>query len=266
MKIIHKKIKFWYGLTLSVTVLWSIVSVLVPITSGEFINQFLANTQNIFGGYFWLFVVSSLFQILLSTLSTFLSLDLVKRIKNFFRQTVIAKLFTQRHYQDEALSAAITDINVNSQVVAEQYVKGEIDIINCLVMIVASAVGLLTINLALSAVIIVISLLIVLFPKVLAQKSQANREQQAESQDQLNKRLTAFIKGIETLANFRAQKYYQQMLGRDNQNIFQTEGRGNNFRTITYGVNAFLQVVKTLIIIGFGAYLISLQRLTMGAY
>lgn len=264
MKIIPDKLKPWYLFTLVTVVLWSIASVLVPLFSGQFINGVMASKPQLFGRFFWLFLIASLAQIVLATSSTFLGLDLVKRVKNAFREQIIERLFQLTTYSEDQLASATTDINVNSQAIAEQYVKGEIDICNCLVLIGASAIGLLTINLSLSAIIIGVSLLIVFFPRVLAKRSQANRVAQADSQDMLTKSLTSFLKGIDTLNSFGAQQYFQTISLKNNQEIYRTEGRANGYVTSTSAVNAFLQVLKTFAIIGFGAYLITKGSLSIG--
>ncbi|GEL13269.1 hypothetical protein FC15_GL000420 [Lapidilactobacillus concavus DSM 17758] len=264
MKLLSIKIKFWYLLTLVATVLWSAISVLVPLISGRFINAVTTDPHNISGIYFWLFLVCSVLQATFSAISTFLSLDLVKRVKNFFRINVVRSLFAHRKYQEKSLSSAITDINVSSSTIAEQYVKGEIDIVNCISMIILSSVGLFTINKTLSVVIIIISIIIVVFPKVFSKKSQKNREDQINAQDILNKRTTSFVKGIETLYNFGARGYFKRLLLKDNSAILSTEGKANNFKTVTYTVNAFLQITKTFVIIGLGAYLITKNQLSIG--
>ncbi|WP_461227249.1 ATP-binding cassette domain-containing protein [Lacticaseibacillus suihuaensis] len=264
MKITPRKLRPWYLLTLVTVVLWSITSVLVPLFSGQFINGVMADHHQLFGRFFWLFLITSLAQIGLSTASTFLGLDLVKRVQNAFRQQIIGRLFRSVSYSEDRLAAATTDINVNSQAIAEQYVKGEIDICNCLVLIGASAIGLLTINLTLSAIILAVSLLIVFFPRLLAKRSQTNRVAQADAQDQLTKSLSSFMKGIETLNSFGAQRYFQAISLTNNQAIYRTEGRANRYVTGTNLVNAFLQVLKTFTIIGFGAYLITQGSLSIG--
>ncbi|MFD1393724.1 ATP-binding cassette domain-containing protein [Lacticaseibacillus jixianensis] len=264
MKLISSKVKPWYALTLVVVLAWGIISVLVPMSSGQFINHAMAGGPDLLSPFFWLFLGASAFEIIISTAGTFLNNDLVKRVKNELRQNILTRLFKSQTYQAEQLSAATTDLNVNTEAIAEQYVKGEIDIANCLVMIIASAAGLLAINLMLSAVIIFVSLLIVLFPKLLAKPSQRNRVAKAEAQDRLNNSVNSFLKGIETLNVFGAQRYFQSLALQDNVKLYTTEGKAVRYETSTYGVNSLLEVVKTFVIIAFGAYLITQHTLTIG--
>lgn len=124
MKLISSKVKPWYALTLVVVLAWGIISVLVPISSGQFINHAMTDGTDLFGPFFWLFLGASAFEIIISTVGTFLNNDLVKRVKNELRQNILARLFKSQTYQAEQLSAATTDLNVNTEAIAEQYVKG----------------------------------------------------------------------------------------------------------------------------------------------
>ncbi|WP_225047897.1 ATP-binding cassette domain-containing protein [Lacticaseibacillus kribbianus] len=264
MKVIPRHVRPWYLITLIAMIGWGLLTVLVPLTSGTFINRVLADHSQLLGPALWLFLAASGAEIVFSTLGTFLGQDLVRRSQNAFRQRILRWLMGAARYSDGAVAAATTDLNVNSHEVADSYVKGEVDIVNCMILIAASAAGLLSINLLLSAVILAVSVLIVLFPKVLEKPSQANRAEKAAAQDQLNRRVTSFTAGIETLASFGAGRYFLRRLEADNRAIVKTEGRANGYITLTYAVNAFLQVAKTFAIIGLGAFLITRGQLSVG--
>lgn len=180
------------------------------------------------------------------------------------RITTIFHVFQTKRFDEKQLSTTITDINSNSTLIAENYIRGEIDIVNCIILIIASSFGLISINFSLSIIIISISLLIVLFPKTLEKISQSNRVMLVDALDFLNKRVTSFLKGIETIGNFNVRWFFLNYLTKDNQQLLHLEIKASQYRGLTYLINATLQILKDFSIIGVSAYYITRGSLTVG--
>ena len=249
---------------LTVGLVYSAVSVVLPTISGKLITSVVSNLANS-TMLLCLFLAVSVAQIGLSELDKYAGGSLKMRQKGGMRKTAFRAFLQNDGAKAEDISGFVSFVNNDIPSVAEQYFLGTIDIIKCVAIILMSAVSLVFIHWLLALIIAGISVLIVLLPNAFRKQGGIARKEYSSKLARYNTTLNSILNGLHIVKAYRCQRYVTKSADSANDDITKSEGALLKRQLIVQGITTFLQVAKTALILIVGIVLISQRKIDVGS-
>ncbi len=256
--------KVRFLVTLIVGILYSAVCIVVPHISGELVNTVVSGGGGMNVPILLAYLLFCMLQTLFFILDDHLGEHFKIRQKRLMRKEAVEAFTLKTMAGREEVSACSSFINNDIPVITEQYFTGTIDIAKCLCLIVLSSVSLFRIDWAFSLIILGISIMIILIPKVLKGKKSNLRDKTSNALAQYNTGLNSVLNGIKILHAYLYRKRANERLEKANDCVAECEKRIADRGTAIYGATGFLQVLKSALILVVGVYLISIHRIDAG--
>lgn len=254
----------FFALTLAVGIAFFGICVIIPNVSGDLINAvttaFSTATKIIL-----LYLGLCLLRIVFSLLSNYMEEALKIRLKRQLRDQAFEAFSRRDSSGREDTASFVSFVNNDIPSLAEYYFLGEIDILKCVFMLLFSAASLFSIHWALALIIIVISVLIVAIPGAVRKKGAQAREAYSHKLAQYNTLLRSFLDGLGILKTYRYGPRANAILSGAGQAVAQSEFGRLKWQMGVYGINSFLQVLRSALILCVGVILIHLGQITVGS-
>lgn len=253
-----------FAATLGIGLVYSLVCVAAPAISGQMLNEILDRSSMQMGAIL-LFLGVSVLQIALSIADTYIGNRLVIRQKQTMRDRAYLAFLQRSHGQQSQISDFVSFVNNDIPSVADRYVRGTVDILKCLTLIVCTSVSLLAYHWSLGVMILGVSVLIVLLPSALRNRGVAARGAYSHANAHYNVILQSLLKGAFLLVGYGCLPYARRSAEKASARLSRDEVTLYNWQTVAMGVTTVLQVVKTAGVLVLGIWLISAQRISVGA-
>lgn len=256
--------KALFFVTSLVGVLYCLVSIVVPNISGDLINSVVYSGSGLSGKVLLSYLGFCGMQILLSTLNDYLVEHFKLRQKYWMRKNMMEAVTRKPAASREEVSRYTSFISNDIPAITEQYFYGIISILNCLMMLLVSALSIFRIHWIFALVIIGVSLLILLFPRFLQDKQRSLRKNLSEAMQQYHIGLNSAFNGIKWIYAYSYHKRINEGLDDESQAIANSEAKIANRGNLIYGITGFLQIFKTAAILVAGVALISMEKINVG--
>lgn len=248
---------------LLVGVLFCGVSVLAPTVSGRLVTAVMdgdSQSTLLLVGFLALGAVQAGL-----SLADFHGGDSFKlRLKAHLRREAYQSFSRRAESGREELAGFSSFVNNDIPSLAEQHFAGVVDMVKVASMLVMSAASLLYVHWAMAAVVLGVSLLIVLLPKLLGEKDGAVRREFSSSLGRYNTVLQSFLGGLRVLKAYCCQPRSVQLLEEENRRVQRAERALLGRRLLIYAIQAVLQVAKTILIFAVGLWLVAQEAVTIG--
>ncbi len=248
---------------LAIGLIYSWISVRLPVASGNLVTQALAeltlNTPAL-----PVFILFCLGQILLCALDNYLNRSLNLQQKRLMREKAFQSFSRRGSSGREAQAGFVSFVNVDLPSLVSQYFLGTIDIIKCLAILLFASASLISIHYLLALIILVISVLIVLVPKLLKKKSGQARRAYSAQMAGYQTTLQSFLGGLSVLRAYRGEARAQELLEQENQAVAQKERGILTWSIVLLGSNAFFELAKQLLILIVGIQLVLRGEIGVG--
>lgn len=116
-----------------------------------------------------------------------------------------------------------------------------------------------------AVIIVIISVLIIVVPKMMGEKSGIARKEYSEGLKKYNISLQSILNGLHIIRTLYTEKYAKDTVNSAVQMVTKKEYKMMNRQLVIYGVTAFLQTMKTVLILWIGVYLISTKQVQVGS-
>lgn len=252
---------FW--LTLLVGIIFSGISVLTPTVSGDMITAF---TENIAESkrFLILYLITGICQIIFAILDEYMVKQFQLRQKQMMRSNVF-RTFTRRDSAGrEKISSFVSYVNNDIPTLVEQYFSGTIDIIKCVLILIFSAISMLSVHWALALIVFAASGLIILCPKTMRKKGGEARAAYSEILGKYNTSLQSFLDGLRIVKSYGYYNRANEIQENVNGEIAKKERVLIRCQMNVQSMTSFLQVGKTLFILIVGVVLISMGQMEIG--
>lgn len=253
----------YFLLTLLVGILFSGMSVLTPVISGNMVNAF---TKEVSAGerYLLLYLLAGLSQILLSMLDSYMGLQLQIRQKKWMRRNVFSAFLKKEFAGREEISEFVSFVNNDIPALTEQYIMGTIDIIKCVFILFFSGISMLSVHWALALIVFLSSGLMILCPKIMRKKGGEVRLAYSEALGRYNTQLHSFLDGLRIVKSYNYRRRVGEIMESTNEETAKKEHALICCQMYVQGLTSFLQVGKTLLILIAGVILISMGQMEIG--
>lgn len=253
-----------FFITLFVGILYSVICIIVPNISGELLNAVVKAESEV--NYLTLiaYIIFSIMQIIFFMLDDYQGEQFKIRQKRMMRKNAVEAFTLNTTAGKRDVSSCSSFVNNDIPLVTEQYFFGTIDIAKCLCLIILSSLSLFRINWTFALIIIGISILIILVPKILKNEKNNLNESLSNSLARYNTGLASVLNGINLLHAYLYHKRANKRLESLNEKIAEDEGKLVNRNSMLYGVTGILQVSKSALILIVGVYLISVGEIDVG--
>ncbi len=253
----------FYFATLFVGIIFSGLSVLGPTISGTMISAFLEDASRGMH-YLILYLVIGVLQIVFCLWDSYMGKLFMIRQKQLMRD-VSFRCFARKDYASrEEISSFESFINNDIPTVVEQYFNGTIDIIKCVLILVLSAVSMLSVHVFLAMIVLIASVLIVLCPSAMRKKGGKARESYSEALGKYNTSLTSFLEGLRILKCYGYYDRANHIQKKSNKAIVKNEYSLACSQMAVLSISSFLQIGKTILLLIVGAILISYGQMDIG--
>ncbi len=257
------KNKNYFMLTVVIGVLFSAIGVILPVVSGEVINAF-CNQEERSLNLLLIFVGISIFDILLYALDRYAIEMFSLKQQKWMRHNIFSSAIVKRQLSNEEKAKTTSFINNDMPDIVGQYFVGTIDIIKCSSIIMLSTVSMLSIHWIEAIIIVGISVLIVLLPKMMSQMGKTAKQEASSALARYNTVLQSFLGGIPTLHSYfyaeRAKEFHEKA----NAEVLEQTGKVKKVNIFVQGGSGFLQVLKTVLILVSGVLLIANGMMSIG--
>jgi ABC-type multidrug transport system fused ATPase/permease subunit len=253
----------YFVITLLVGVVYSSIGVIVPTVSGKLINTVISDLSGS-KGLFVFYLSLSLLQIVLSLLDEYMGNTLQIRQRKQMRKQAFETFSRKENSGREDIASFVSFVNNDIPSISEQYFLGTVDIIKCISIILFSAVSLLYIHWIMALVIISISVLIVIVPKIIRKQGGEARKKLSQELARYNTSLQSFLGGLRILKAYRYHKRANDILDKINQSVVKRESRLLKKQLIVRSATSFLQVSKTVATLIAGILLVSQKIIDVG--
>ena len=255
--------KIFFAKTLIIGIIYSGISVVIPVISGELISSVVSAQEKSFE-ILVLFLVMNLFNIIFAEFDQYYSNALRIRQKQQMREHEFQAFLKRDSTTREDISALTSFVNNDVPVISNQYFVGTVDIIKCVCLIVFSGISLIYIHWSFAVVIAGISILIIVAPKIMREKSGIARKEYSQSLGSYNMVLQSVLNGLHIVKTLSVQNYAQNSVDNVEKTVVKGEFRLLSRQLIVYGMTTFLQVAKTVLILIVGIFLISQKQVEVG--
>lgn len=249
--------------TLAVDIGFCGVCVVVSLVSGDLVDTVAAGAARS-GGVILLFLILSLFRILLSLASFRLKESLRIRQKQYMRGRAFDAFSRESGKGREEIASFVSYLNNDIPALAEQYFIGQIDILECVFLILFSAVSLFVTHWALALIILTISVLIVYIPETMRSRGGQAREACSREMARYNTLLGSFLGGLGILKTYRYRERACRLLDGADEAVVKSEFGRLKWQVSIRRVTTSLQVLKSVLILSVGVALIYFGRIETG--
>lgn len=263
LKLLDSNKKSFFA-ALLIGVLYSVVCIVVPNISGELINTVVNDEGRMNVTILFLYILFCAMQTVFFVGDTHFSDQLKIKQKRTMRKNVVESFTRKTMVEREEISACSSFINNDIPTVTEQFFIGTIEIIKCLCLILLSSLSLFRIDWVFAVIIIGVSMMIILIPKVLKGKKGNLREDMSNAYAQYTVHLNSVLNGINLLHAYLYHKRANERLNQYNNTVAEKEKKLTRRSTMLYGATGFLQIAKSTLILIAGAYLISIGKIDVG--
>lgn len=243
--------------------MFSSISVISPVISGKLITAVSTQTGNI-TVLLIIFLAVSGVRILISQADQYCGSTLKIRQKQQMRKYAFNAFLRRENIEKSDISMIGSFINNDIPGIAESYILGTVDIIKCAWLILFSVLSLISIHWVLALIIIAVSAMIVVVPNAFREKSGQAREAYSEKMSSYNNGVNSAVNGNSLIKVYRCKPYIEKNIEVSNKEVTESEKvMLSKFLTV-YGATAFFQVLKTVVILVCGVYLISKRSIDVG--
>ena len=254
--------KFYFFSSLIIGILFCINAILTPIYSGNLINAF-TEKQNVMK-MFIIYLCMGIMQFLFSMLDNIAKKKFSVNQKKIMRKNVFSSFLNKDTAGKEEISSITSFINNDIPTVSEQYFSGIIDIAECICMALFSALSILSINIFLAVIVSVFSILIISAPKLTQKYGAKARKEYSQSFKKYNTSLNSFFPGIKIIKSYNYRKKANEIQEDFNSEVSKKELKNFKYEFEIRSITAFLEIGKTLSLFIIGAYLVYVDKITIG--
>lgn len=249
--------------TLSVGLIYSANSVVIPSVSGELINSAVSDPSSVSATLAAFFAVNVL-QVCLSQLDEYAGNTLKLRQKSLMRKNAFRAFLRRSGAAREERSAFVSFVNNDIPDAAEQYVLGTVDIIKCVSIILFSAVSLLSVHWLLAVVIVGVSALVVLLPNAFRKKGALARQDYSAALARYNAALSSVLGGLAVVKAYRCAYFVTGTADEADSGVAKSEAALMSRQLTVHRVTTALQIAKTVLVLVLGVALISRGEINVG--
>lgn len=260
-KLLEKKHIFW--LYLVIGIIFSIMSIIVPMVSGELVNAVIYEQEKLGSNLLLLMIVYGLL-LLFSVLDQYCANLFQIGQKKEMRSRAFGSFLKRSNQNREQISSFVSFANNDIPGIAENYFQGKVDILKCSCIAVCASTALLQIHWLLAIVIVGCSAMIVAMPNLLQEKAAAYREGYAKALEKYNTILESYLGGADIVKAYLYRKHAIADAEVKNQEIAKEERNVRNCQVCVYGMAGAIQVCKSFLILAIGVYLIYIQDIRVG--
>lgn len=255
-----KKI-FWLYLLTGIS--FSIISIIAPMFSGNLVDAVIYKQEDLGRNLCWLIgVYVSL--LLFSVLDQYFSNLFLIRQKQEMRNRAFGAFLKKENLNREKISSFVSFVNNDIPGIAENYFQGTIDILKCVCIALGAALALLQIHWMLAIIIMGSSLIMVAMPKVMQEKAATCRKQYAGALEKYNTLLASYLEGADVVKAYLYHGRAMEAAIAKNQEIQKEEEKVRNCQVGVYAMASGIQILKKLLILTIGVYLIYTQEIKAG--
>ncbi len=252
-----------YLAALCIGIVYSAICVVVPTLSGEVVNSFIYQQDTNLAVLLLFLGVSSL-QIIFFLLDQKASKSFDIHQKRIMRANVFQAISRRDQIKKEKIAEYSSFLNNDIPVASNQFFLGTIDIVKCLALIGFSAASLMFTHYILGFIVVALSIAIVCIPNIIRKKSGSARKDYSQKMAAYNSRLQSYLGGLRVIAFFSYRKRACDFLEQDNDAVGIAEIKLAKHQRFVQGVTAFLQTLKTVLILVLGVILISKREIDVG--
>lgn len=252
-----------FVLALSIGVIYTAISVIVPTISGELINGFIGGQPNGMKILF-LYLICSALQIVFFLFDEKASKHFDAHQKHMMRRNVFCAISRKDYVKKEKIASYSSFINNDIPVASSQYFLGTIDIIKCMTLIGFSALSLIHVHFILGFIVIILSISIVCIPDLIRKRSGASRKAYSDRMAAYNAQLQSYLGGLPVIAFFRYHGRANRFMEDRNNAVTSSEIVLCKHQRFVQGVTAFLQTLKSVLILVIGVILIARNEMNIG--
>ncbi len=249
--------------TLLTGLAFSLACVVSPSLSGQLIDAFARGAENA-GLFLAAFLGASAAQVLLSQADMFLFETLKLRLKQLLRANSFQGFCRTGGLGQGESAKFLSFVNNDVPTLAEQYYAGVIDIAKCLGLLLFSAASLLQIHWMLALVIVGVSLLTALLPRLMGSRDSQAREAYSRQLGSYNALLRSFLGGVHLVRAYLAQAWSFRLLEKENAAAAQAEALLVRRRLLVYALTGLLEITKTVLLVVLGVWLMGRGDLAAG--
>lgn len=180
------------------------------------------------------------------------------------RKNVFCAISRKDYVKKEKIASYTSFINNDIPAASSQFFLGTIDIIKCVTLIGFSALSLINVHFILGFIVIILSISIVCIPNLIRKKSGASRKAYSDQMAAYNAQLQSYLGGLKVIASFRYHGRANRFMERRNNEVTSSELVLGKHQRFVQGVTAFLQTLKTVLILVIGVLLITRKEINIG--
>ena len=246
-----------------VGLIYSVISVVAPSISGDLVNSVIYGEGDI-KYYLILLILTYLFLLVLSVLDqhTFMSFKIKE--KKAMRNELFSSFLKKKGQNSEQVAAFSSFVNNDMPCVVEDYYAGAVDIIKCLCIILCVAVKLLDVHWLLAIIIVGSSILITAIPNTMRKHVGKVRENYGAAMENYNGVQHSLLTGANTVRVTGFGKRARDIIQKKNDVIVSEEKKLNRSQLKVVGVAGGMQILKRVLILAVGVYLIYIDAIKVG--
>lgn len=250
-------------IALCIGIIYSAICVVVPTLSGEVINSFIKQ-QSASLYTLLLYLVCSSLQIVFFLFDQKALKDFDIHQKRIMRRNVFQSILQKNQLRKEKIATLSSFLNNDIPVASSQFFLGTIDIAKCIALICFSAFSLMFVHFILGFIVIALSIGIVCIPNLFRKRSGAARKTYSEKMAAYNTRLQSYLGGLKIIASFQYSVRACGFIEQENEAVASSESMLSKQQRLVQSVTAFLQTLKTVLILVVGVLLISKEAIHIG--
>lgn len=258
---LNNRMLYWTYLV--VGVMFSIVSIIGPKVSGELVNAVIYEQESLQRNLLMLIGIYGL-QMVFSVVDQYYANFFCRNQKKNMREDAFEAFISQPGLNHEKIASFVSFVNNDIPDIVENYFQGTVDIIKCVCITLGSSVALFKIHWLLACVIIGCSLLVVILPNFMKERAARCRKKCAVTMEQYNTILESFLPGTDIIKAYLYQEHANKRMAEESSKVEVSEEELTKCQLWVYGMTGFVQMVKTVLILTIGVYLIYIQRIKVG--
>ena len=246
-----------------VGLVYSVISVVAPSISGDLVNSVIYGEGDI-KFYLILLVLTYLFLLVLSVLDQHALMSFKIKEKKAMRNKLFSSFLKKKGQNNEQVAAFSSFVNNDMPCVVEDYYAGAVDIIKCICIILCVAVKLLDVHWLLALVIVGSSILITAIPNTMRKYVGKVRGKYGAAMEDYNGAQHSLLSGANTVKVTGFDKRARDIIQEKNEAIVSEEKKLNKSQLRVVGVAGGMQILKRVLILAVGVYLIYIDAIKVG--
>lgn len=246
-----------------VGLIYSVISVVAPSISGDLVNSVIYRQGNI-KFYLILLILTYLFLLVLSVLDQHAFMSFKIKEKKAMRNKLFSSFLKKKGQNSEQVAAFSSFVNNDMPCVVEDYYAGAVDIIKCICIILCVAVKLLDVHWVLALIIVGSSVLITVIPNTMRKYVGKVREKYSVAMEDYNGVQHSLLSGADVVRVTGFGKSAGSIIQKKNDAIVDEEKMLNRSQLGVVGVAGGMQILKRVLILAVGVYLIYIDAIKVG--